>query len=66
MKVIHALGFAAFLGIVGLVGEWETHYTRLATCTHIEYETRIAEFTDNSGNIWKWEIQNWELRNENF
>lgn len=57
MKVIHALGFAAFLGIVGLVGEWETHYTRLATCTHIEYETRTAEFTDNSGNIWEWEIE---------
>lgn len=57
MKALHALGLVAFLGVVGFLGEWETHYTRLATCTHVEYKTHTAKFTDNGGNVWEWEIE---------
>lgn len=56
-KFLSTLGFIGFLSIAGLVGEWETHYTRLATCTNIQYEANIAEFTDNGGNVWEWEIE---------
>ena len=56
-KVLPTLALTGFLAVVGLVGEWETHYTRLATCTNIEYKTNIAEFTDNDGNAWEWEIE---------
>jgi hypothetical protein len=56
-KFLPTLGLIGFLGVVGLVGEWETHYTRLATCTNIQYDTRIAKFIDNDGNMWKWEIE---------
>ena len=56
-RFLPTLGLIGFLGVVGLVGEWETHYTRLATCTNIQYDTRIAEFIDNGGNVWEWEIE---------
>lgn len=56
-RLLPILGLIGFLGVVGLVGEWETHYTLLVTCTYVEYSTHTAEFTDNGGNIWEWEIE---------
>lgn len=62
-KLLGAIGMAAFLGFVGLCGEWETHYTRLATCVNVDYETHIYSFVDNSGNIWEWEGDYFEVGN---
>lgn len=56
-KMLSTLGLIGFLTVVGLLGDWETHYTRLATCTYVDYSTHTAEFTDNDGNIWGWEIE---------
>lgn len=54
-KILSALGFAIFLLIVGFVGTWESNYTLLAVCTSYSFDSRTYEFTDNNGNIWKWE-----------
>ena len=59
-RLLPALGFVGFLTVVGLLGNWETHYTRLATCTYVNYATCTAEFTDNGGNVWEWEIEPYE------
>lgn len=51
--VMKALGLTAFLLVVGLVGGWESKYSRLATCTGFVKD--VYTFTDNSGEMWEWE-----------
>ena len=48
-----ALGLIGFLGLVCLVGGWESKYSRLATCTR--QDGTIFTFTDNDGHDWEWE-----------
>lgn len=55
-KVLYGLGLVVFLFIVGLVGEWETHYSMLATCVETDWINNIATFVDNRGNEWEWEL----------
>ena len=47
----------SILAVVGFAGEWETHYTRLAVCTDVNYCINEATFTDNDGHIWIWELE---------
>ena len=59
-KALYILGLVGFIAVVGLAGEWETHYTRPATCTNVIYETHVVEFTDVSGHVWEWEFEPFE------
>lgn len=58
-KVLMGLSFIGLIFIIGAVGAWETSYTRLATCTHMD--DRIAIFTDNDGNMWEWQVESDEF-----
>ena len=52
-KFLMGAGLIGFLLVVGLLGGWESKYTRLATCTN--YSNSVYTFTDNTGNDWEWE-----------
>ena len=52
-KVLSVVGLIGFLLVVGLLGGWESKYTRDAVCTG--YVNGIYTFTDVSGNDWEWE-----------
>lgn len=41
-----------FLAIVGLVGGYESKYSKIAICTN--YVNDVYIFTDLSGNNWEW------------
>ena len=60
-KWFSSIGLVLFIGLTGFVGTKEAEYSRLTVCTYCDYETKIAVFTDNTGNDWEWEIEN-----ENF
>lgn len=45
--------FVGFLVLVGLIGNWESKYTRAVTC--IEKTDNFYNFMDESGNVWGWE-----------
>lgn len=54
-KFVYAFGLTFFLGMTGFVSTIDAEYSRLAVCTHHNYETGVVTFTDNSGNDWEWE-----------
>ncbi len=54
-KLICTLGLTFFLGMTSLVSTLDAEYSRLAVCTHHNYETGVITFTDNCGNDWEWE-----------
>lgn len=53
MKKIFLL--ISFIGLVGLIGSFETTYSRQTICTNLTSE--IATFTDTNGNNWDWELE---------
>lgn len=52
-SVIIAIGITSFLGLVGLVGGWESRYKMDAVCA--EYSNGVYTFEDTNGNEWQWE-----------
>ena len=54
-KFVYVFGLTFFLGMTGFVSTIDAEYSRLAVCTHHNYETGVVTFTDNSGNDWEWE-----------
>lgn len=55
IKIAKIFGLIGFLGLTGLVGGWESTYTKSTICTSYDYDTRIYVFTDENGNDWEWE-----------
>ncbi len=60
-KVLLVLGTVGFLGIWGLIGNYEATYSRLAICS--AHKGSVWVFTDNSGNDWEWEGDYFEIGN---
>lgn len=54
-----AVGFVVFMAVIGIIGGWESKYSKLATCT--SSHDSIYTFTDNSGNEWEWEREKGEI-----
>lgn len=52
---------AFFLTIAGIIGTWESEYSRPVICTYYDPCTNISTFTDNSGNDWEWKNENDEI-----
>lgn len=51
--IMGTLLISGFLAVVGLVGGWESKYTKEATCTG--YMQGVYSFTDSRGDVWEWE-----------
>lgn len=60
LKIFSCGCFIAILLIYGLISEFETHYTRLVTCTKYSYEDNLYTFKDNDGKIWLYETNQTE------
>lgn len=56
-KFLSLVGFVGILFVACMADYWSGFYNRLSTCTYVSYIENVAEFTDNSGNVWEWEIK---------
>ena len=54
------IGTIIFLLFVGLIGGWESRYTRMAVCSGYNLSTNEYYFTDNTKNVWIWESKKHE------
>lgn len=61
--IVGTLLMIGFLAVVGLVGGWESKYTKEATC--IGYAEGVYTFVDSAGDAWMWESEQGEDFNVN-
>lgn len=57
--MIKAILFVGFLTVVGLVGSYESSYSRDAVCE--SFNDGVYTFIDESGNEWAWEAESEEF-----
>jgi len=58
--IMGTIVISGFLVVVGLLGGWESKYTKEATC--IGYAEGVYTFVDSEGDAWMWESE----QGENF
>lgn len=59
-KIFTAIALVLFLLMVGLVGTWESTYTREVTCFNCTYDGTY-QMLDDYGHVWMWEGEGVEV-----